>query len=49
MDSQGQEEAFNMEACWACDKIRLSHIESGFGKRCKQKKQPLSLAACGNF
>jgi hypothetical protein len=32
MDSQGQEDAFNMEAYWACDENRLSHIETGVEK-----------------
>jgi hypothetical protein len=39
MDSQGQEGAFNIEACWACDNIRLSHIETEAEKRCKQRDQ----------
>jgi hypothetical protein len=32
MDSQPQEDAFNMEPCTPCDKIRKSHIETGVGK-----------------
>jgi hypothetical protein len=33
MDSQGQEGAFNMDACWACDENRLSHTETGVEKQ----------------
>jgi hypothetical protein len=39
MDSQGQERAFNMEACWRCDKNWLSHIETGAEKHCKHRNQ----------
>jgi hypothetical protein len=44
MDSQGQEGAFNMEACLACDKNRLTHMETEPEKRYKHKKQPHPIA-----
>ena len=49
MDSQGQEDAFNIEVCWACDRNRLSHIETGAEKRCKHKKQPHTIAGLWKF
>ena len=48
MDSQPQEGVFNMVLCWACDKIRISHIETGAEKRCKHKKQLFHFADLWN-
>jgi hypothetical protein len=39
MDSQGQEGAFNMDACWECDKIWISHIETDAESHCKPKTE----------
>jgi hypothetical protein len=44
MDSQGQEGAFNMDACWACVEKGLSHIESGAAERCSNKTELVSFA-----
>jgi hypothetical protein len=44
MDSQGQEEAFNMEACWACDKIRISHIETDAENQSNKATEIVSFA-----
>jgi hypothetical protein len=35
---------FNIDACWACDKILISHMETGAEKRCGNKTEPPSNA-----
>jgi len=44
MDSQGHPAGFNMEVCWACDKILVSHIEIAIEKQRNCKKQLFSQA-----
>ena len=44
MVSQPQEDAFNIDACWECDKIRLSHIETGAEKLSNSKTELASFA-----
>jgi hypothetical protein len=42
MLSQGQPEGFNIEACWPCEQIRISHIETE-GE--KQANSPTGLVS----
>jgi hypothetical protein len=42
MLSQGHPEGFNIEACWRCEEKRLSHIETGAEKQCKNATELVS-------
>jgi hypothetical protein len=44
MLSQPHPDRFNIEACWACDKIRLSHIETGAEKQCNKPAEHVYFA-----
>jgi hypothetical protein len=49
MLSQGQESAFNIEACWRCEEKWLSHIETKAEKQSNNPTEPVSLTDLQKF